>query len=1545
MRNSFEIIFNSNADSGPGNIGNRVAINLEDVVGYTLVPPTLHEVVINQRPSSAEFVEAESDVRSNGGQVLIPVRLANAVHALAQPVTISWSFANGAAFSTNATCFNSSGDTIADIAAATEGNCESVVDRGSQEAVITVNSNVGSSATDDNLILTIGEGGRYVVGATDEHRVALFDAPEASFDAAESTLEHGDGTTGGERLVQLNLAGTGLPAYRIQWEFDASRADHPFEFNCTPVGGVAVTRIASGTQTGRCESVVAAGDDNSVNIVINSAVASAAANIGDALTLSIVASEEYTRGTIEHQVDIVAIVVQPDADFAEARSEVQAEGGRIEIPVNILPAAQAGGIDVVWTYNAGANPNPHPFIPVCLDALGVEVQLAQSATCQTNVPAGDNSFNIIVSSTDDSVADEGTLDLVISEGTGYAVGTTQSDHVVRVIAPPDVSFAEVGPSSVPYGVGNEVQIRVNLAEVPAGETLDVQWSWLTGFAAGTPQCTSSVVVGLNTICTTTVPANANFFNIRFITADTSSVDNVGDRLAINLEDVVGYTLIQPISHDVVINQTASAADFVTGESEVRADGGRVLITVSLAVQVDADAQPVTIRWRFDDDELVFDPVCFRGGTSRTTDDISGTCESVVAAGQQQTTITVDSTDGSNAGDGGVLDLEIRNGNGYVLGTRLEHQVTMFNTPEASFAAADSDLEHDDGTTPREQVEVQLNLAGTELPAYRIQWRFDASRTNHPFEFNCTPVGGVVAVSITIGMQRGVCESVVAAGDSSVNIIINSAAASAAANIGDALTLSIIASDEYNHPAATDDHRVVIVSPPAVGFTAGTADDVFWGQDNLVMSVVLSPPLSANAAGNLSLNFRADDFNINWVTEVDDNNVLACAETSCDLTNPDETVSPIEATVQFTQNAADTPGPRAVTVLLSDAYLDAVNDAVPDDRDYIFGNRRLVVSVINPVISRTTSEAIEVNEGESVDVIFTRAPIIGDGDNFAVGVGFENGAEAADIGAIAVNETACTLTPPITCRGNFGSNIGGLVVSISIAADFELGEANESIVLNLLTQNGHDVNPAAGLLATVTIANVNPQIADIRVLGASASPSQVKGYLATISIELTAPAAADTTGDLTIAFTTDGILNDEVVPVTGAGDFTCTERTDPQDDICTHTFESGDENAESLALVLSLAIGGDVDTVPMEFSGTASGYVVTESNINLTRTNYTVAFANADPIADITEDEAVDAFNLAVTPALANDITIAFRLTAAAAPANALNDEEDVIFRRTTGNAVMDCTPDTSDAARQILDCDLIALGDSGIVAADPTGTSSTHEFSIGAVNDSEVDGIAVQATLIASVGYDIPDPGTNTDAFDIIDAALPAAGEVAFNTGQQTTTGEAFFTGYWGTINRRQSFLVPLRISPSYPASGTSPTLVVTSIGRTYGAAFTVPTRLNGISSDCGGLITCDRRIVNYVRARAADRDEEEEDRNADGDIVAFNLPVFIQRSGAGQTVTLVIVLTTLILRPMGLTKLPLPPPSSLAFSPRIYRWGGSTLRKAATKATSSVFKSFRLMN
>ena len=348
----------------------------------------------------------------------------------------------------------------------------------------------------------------------------------------------------------------------------------------------------------------------------------------------------------------------------------------------------------------------------------------------------------------------------------------------------------------------------------------------------------------------------------------------------------------------------------------------------------------------------------------------------------------------------------------------------------------------------------------------------------------------------------------------------------------------------------------------------------------------------------------------------------------------------------------------------------------------------------------------------------------------------------------------SIVGPRTCESVVpdGSDSVNIVINSandSTADDIsEVANIDDRLVLRIV--DGDAYNP--GETAVHRVAIISPPI--IGVAAESADSSQVKGYLATIAIELTAPAVAETTGDLTVAFATDGVLNDEVVPVTGAnaGDFTCTERTAPLTDICTHTFESGDATAESLSLVLSLAIGGDVDDVQMAFSGEASGYVVTESNINLTRTNYTVNFAAADQIADLIEGAAADAFDLSVTPALANDITIALRLTAAATPANAL-DPIDVTLLRLP-NTPITCTPDTSDATRQILDCDLIALGDSGIVAADPTGTSA-HGFSIAAVEDVVVDGIDVQARPIAGVGYDIPatdsDPSTNTDDFTIQD--------------------------------------------------------------------------------------------------------------------------------------------------------------------------------------------------
>ena len=1234
---------------------------------------------------------------------------------------------------------------------------------------------------------------------------------------------------------------------------------------------------------------------------------------------------------------------------------------------------------------------------------------------------------------------DANLILTIGGGVGYLVGDTQPTHQVALTPPPVVDFASGGPTYVAHGdrtSGNAVQIQVDLSPaVPAGETLDVDWSFDNTFAAGAPVCPNADVDGTTTTCTTNVPEDANSFEIVFNSDATSNVNNVGESLAINLEDAVGYTLGTPTLHIVEISQPDSAADFVAASSRVRAGGGQVLIPVGLAVQVDADAQPVTISWSFTDSQNAYNPICERDGTRDSFTSASGNCESVVAAGRQQATITVNSDARSTAGNADLV-LDIIEGNGYNIGTRRQHQVALFAAPaapEASFDAADSTLEHGDATgTIGGQVLVQLNLTGTSLPEYRIQWRFDAHANNHPFEFDCTPVGGGDATPIDGNDRRGDCESVVAAGENSVNIVINSDPSSSRNDIGDALTLSIVASDEYTR--GTIVHQVNIIAaaaPPQVGFTAGAAE-VFWGRD-LEISVTLSPPLSTNPAVALPFNFFATGFADDWVSEVDADNVLACAGTSCDLTDPNETQSPIEATVQFTQNAALTPGPSTVTVsLANDAYLTAINDAAVDDT-YIFGNQLLVVNVINPTVSRTTPDAIEISEGASADVIFTRAPIIGSGNSFAVGVGFPdtNGAEAADIESIFINGTDCgdlsAATPPISCTGNFGDTIAALTVSIAIAEDFELNESQELIVLSLQAQNAHDINPAAGLLATVTIVNVNPQVgfanappnifwgqaiaplvevnpaspravgvsvlaaatagaivnllpnvnpdpavgttqcaavdgqrrcqiaalaqgnttpdtanslqtgpfggyeltlilddasvsdaqgqiyaptpaaatltisvsrytvtmavanapsdsdgfqsgeegviqildndaeaggvpswadgdfsvaisitggiegtnwevrterenlagvaqgavidecnigcgiawtdttnganaylrileqteatvisvfllnvpsaatspsatpgaiiavdfavaapvADIRVVAESASSSQVKGYLATIAFALGTPAAADTTGELIVTFA-DGILDDEVSGVVSegavAGDFTCDSATDT----CVHTFAEEDDGAESLSLVLSLAIGGDVDDVQMAFSGEVSDYAVTASDINLTRTNYTVTFAAADQIPDLTEGAAADAFDLSVTPQLANDITITLRLEADdAAPADAL-DADDVVLLRTSDDAAITCTDATGTEANQILDCTLIALGVNGLdVAAAPTGTSA-HGFSIGAVDDVFVDGIGVQARPIAGVGYDIPatdsDPSTNTDDFTILDS-------------------------------------------------------------------------------------------------------------------------------------------------------------------------------------------------
>ena len=410
--NSFEIVFNSTSASGVGNIGDLTAINLEDAVGYTLGETTSHNVVIDQTASAADFVAGSSQVADTGGQVLILVSLAEEVHALAQPVTISWNYAASdteRAFEPE--CFIGG---IEQPTSIDNDDCESVVNPGQQQATITVNSAAGSSAGDGSVLnLQIDEGNGYNIGTTPPtHQVVLFDAPDASFNVAASNLGHGDGANIGQAQVRLNLELGTRPSvdYPIEWSFTAPDG-HPFRFACAPVdGGAVVNIVGSPGEPSNCLSVVQAGDAF-VDIIINSPADGTAADINDAndaLVLQIIDGTEYNLdpvATTSHQVNIIPAVL-----FAEGDSNVRTEGGRVEIPVSLGANAPVGGIEVVWTYDAGAD--SHSFIPACFDASGVEVPLAQSATCQTNVPAGENSFNITVSSTATSPAGAGNAEFI-----------------------------------------------------------------------------------------------------------------------------------------------------------------------------------------------------------------------------------------------------------------------------------------------------------------------------------------------------------------------------------------------------------------------------------------------------------------------------------------------------------------------------------------------------------------------------------------------------------------------------------------------------------------------------------------------------------------------------------------------------------------------------------------------------------------------------------------------------------------------------------------------------------------------------------------------------------------------------------------------------------------------------------------------------------------------------------------------------------------------------------------------------------------------------
>ena len=96
---------------------------------------------------------------------------------------------------------------------------------------------------------------------------------------------------------------------------------------------------------------------------------------------------------------------------------------------------------------------------------------------------------------------------------------------------------------------------------------------------------------------------------------------------------------------------------------------------------------------------------------------------------------------------------------------------------------------------------------------------------HPFEFQCPRVGG--GVDDIDDDETGICESVVPSGLDFVNIVINSANDSTAADISevadndDRLVLQIIDRAAYNL-GATNEHRVAIISPPIIRVAAASA---------------------------------------------------------------------------------------------------------------------------------------------------------------------------------------------------------------------------------------------------------------------------------------------------------------------------------------------------------------------------------------------------------------------------------------------------------------------------------------------------------------------------------------------------------------------------------------------------------------------------------------------------------------------------------------------------------------------------------------------------
>ena len=85
-------------------------------------------------------------------------------------------------------------------------------------------------------------------------------------------------------------------------------------------------------------------------------------------------------------------------------------------------------------------------------------------------------------------------------------------------------------------------------------------------------------------------------------------------------------------------------------------------------------------------------------------------------------------------------------------------------------------------------------------------------------------------------------------------------------------------------------------------------------------------------------------------------------------------------LRILQSAADVANVGTpLTISLFDGIRTFANAAAPGDEFYQWENQNLVVNITNPIITRTTDSPIEIAEGASGEVIFTRSPAIGNGD--------------------------------------------------------------------------------------------------------------------------------------------------------------------------------------------------------------------------------------------------------------------------------------------------------------------------------------------------------------------------------------------------------------------------------------------------------------------------------------------------------------------------------------------------------------------------------------